>query len=78
MVRAGAGAGIFYNPELEPHKNGPAPQHWLLVQYRCKSLWLLLGHAVKTIVTVSVSDLGGVKSVKTERKKQSRKTENSS
>jgi hypothetical protein len=31
MVRAGAGAGIFdkLEPELEPHKNGPAPQHFL-------------------------------------------------
>jgi hypothetical protein len=30
-VRAGAGAGIFDKlepgPELEPDKNGPAPQH---------------------------------------------------
>jgi hypothetical protein len=31
MVCAGAGAGIFDKPELEPHKNGPAPQ------YCCKS-----------------------------------------
>jgi hypothetical protein len=30
IVRAGAGAGIFdkLEPELEPEKNGPAPQHW--------------------------------------------------
>jgi hypothetical protein len=30
IVRAGAGAGIFGKPEpeLEPDKNGPAPQHW--------------------------------------------------
>jgi hypothetical protein len=29
MVRAGARAGIFdkLEPEPEPHKNGPAPQH---------------------------------------------------
>jgi hypothetical protein len=29
MVRAGVGAGIFdkLEPELEPEKNGPAPQH---------------------------------------------------
>jgi hypothetical protein len=31
MVRAGAGARIFDKlepePELDPHKNGPAPQH---------------------------------------------------
>jgi hypothetical protein len=27
MVRTGAGAGIFDKPELEPHTNGPAPQH---------------------------------------------------
>jgi hypothetical protein len=26
MVRAGA--GIFYKLDPEPHKNGPAPQHW--------------------------------------------------
>jgi hypothetical protein len=32
MVRAGAGAGIFdkLEPELEPHKIGPAPQHCML------------------------------------------------
>jgi hypothetical protein len=31
IVRAGAGAGIFdkLEPELEPHKNRPAPHHWL-------------------------------------------------
>jgi hypothetical protein len=33
IVRAGAGAGIFDKlkpePELEPDKNGPAPQHCL-------------------------------------------------
>jgi hypothetical protein len=28
MGRAGAGAGIFDKLEPEPHKNGPAPQHW--------------------------------------------------
>jgi hypothetical protein len=30
MVRAGAGAGIFdkLEPESEPDKNGPAPQHY--------------------------------------------------
>jgi hypothetical protein len=35
-VRAGAGAGIFdkLEPELEPHKNGPAPQHWFLVKIK--------------------------------------------
>jgi hypothetical protein len=27
IVRAGAGAGIFDKPDLEPDKNGPAPQH---------------------------------------------------
>jgi hypothetical protein len=31
MVRAGAGAGIFEKLEPEPHKNGPAPQHWLIL-----------------------------------------------
>jgi hypothetical protein len=32
IVRAGAGAGIFdkLEPELEPDKNGPAPQHRFL------------------------------------------------
>jgi hypothetical protein len=29
MVRAGAGIGIFDKQEPEPHKNGPAPQHWV-------------------------------------------------
>jgi hypothetical protein len=31
MVRAGAGAGIIgkLEPVLEPHKNGPTPQHWI-------------------------------------------------
>jgi hypothetical protein len=31
MVRAGAGSGNFdkLEPELEPDKNGPAPQHWM-------------------------------------------------
>jgi hypothetical protein len=29
MVRAGA--GIFDKQEAEPHKNGPAPQHWIKV-----------------------------------------------
>jgi hypothetical protein len=29
MVRAGAGATIFDMQEPEPHKNGPAPKHWL-------------------------------------------------
>jgi hypothetical protein len=29
MVRVGA--GIFDKLEPEPHKNGPAPQHWLTV-----------------------------------------------
>jgi hypothetical protein len=29
MVEAGAGAKIFDKPEPEPHKNWPAPQHWL-------------------------------------------------
>jgi hypothetical protein len=35
MVRTGAGAGIFdkLEPELEPHKNGTAQQHWLPVPY---------------------------------------------
>jgi hypothetical protein len=28
MAQAGAGAGIFDKLEPEPHKNGPAPQHW--------------------------------------------------
>jgi hypothetical protein len=30
LVRAEAGAGIFDKQETEPepHKNGPAPQHW--------------------------------------------------
>jgi hypothetical protein len=30
LLLAGAGAGIFdmLEPELEPDKNGPAPQHW--------------------------------------------------
>jgi hypothetical protein len=32
LLLAGAGAGIFDmldpEPELEPDKNGPAPQHW--------------------------------------------------
>jgi hypothetical protein len=34
-VRAGDGAGIFdkLEPELEPDKNGPAPQHWF--KYQC-------------------------------------------
>jgi hypothetical protein len=27
-IKKGAGAEIFYKPEPEPHKNGPAPQHW--------------------------------------------------
>jgi hypothetical protein len=33
MVGVGAGAEIFDKLELEPepHKNGPAPQHWLQV-----------------------------------------------
>jgi hypothetical protein len=34
MVTAGAGAEIFDKlepqPELEPDKSGPAPQHWFL------------------------------------------------
>jgi hypothetical protein len=31
MIEAGvrAGAEIFDKLDLEPHKNGPAPQHWL-------------------------------------------------
>jgi hypothetical protein len=29
MVGAGAGGEIFEKLELEPHKNGPVPQHWL-------------------------------------------------
>jgi hypothetical protein len=42
IVRAGAGAGIFHKlePELEPDKNGPAPQHWVwktIHLYECKA-----------------------------------------
>jgi hypothetical protein len=29
MVRAGVGARFLHKLEPEPHKNGPAPQHWL-------------------------------------------------
>jgi hypothetical protein len=32
MVRAGA--EIFDKLEPEPHKNGPAPQHWFCVAHR--------------------------------------------
>jgi hypothetical protein len=28
MVRAEAGIYDKLEPELNPHKNGPAPQHW--------------------------------------------------
>jgi hypothetical protein len=42
MVGAGAGAEIFDTLEPELHKNGPAPQHWMLVpQNSFKSIYSL-------------------------------------
>jgi hypothetical protein len=41
MVKAEAGAEIFVimepKPELEPHKNRPAPQHWFRHLFTCTS-----------------------------------------
>jgi hypothetical protein len=56
MVRAGAGAGIFdkleLEPELEPHKNGPAPQHWLWMRVRkdSKLIFVCLPNSDKIFV----------------------------
>jgi hypothetical protein len=44
MVRVGAGAGIFdkLEPELEPDKNGTAPQHCLVSStYLYYHIWLV-------------------------------------
>jgi hypothetical protein len=35
IVRAGAGAGAGIFDKLEPDKNGPALQHWVLVRMFC-------------------------------------------
>jgi hypothetical protein len=45
MVGAGAGAEIF--DKLEPHKNGPAPQHWANLLLTCKAVTFCLRKRVE-------------------------------
>jgi hypothetical protein len=53
MVRAGAVAGIFdkLEPELDPHKNGPAPQQRFTDishgQLKYKYLWFMVSSCLK-------------------------------
>jgi hypothetical protein len=62
MVRAGAGAGIFDKlepePELEPDKNGPAPQHCLnmheIAIITCKSHLAWKGDLVSFLALVEM------------------------
>jgi hypothetical protein len=42
IVRAGVGIFDKLEPEPEPHKNGPAPQHWLQEGYTKRQRLLVL------------------------------------
>jgi hypothetical protein len=57
IVRAGAGIFDKLEPELEPDKNGPAPQHWITV--KSKSLLIILIELTENRPTNSRRDHGG-------------------
>jgi hypothetical protein len=50
MARAGAGIFDKLEPEPEPHKNGPAPQHWYM---KVRSYGNFVGRSYKYLLKLA-------------------------